>query len=106
VTLAVHLYRVFQAVHLYRVFQFKKQPELLHVTVVGIEFLQPCLVAADALLENGTAVISAVLSLVERLSRADISYAPKCPYSSVYCGRISYFLVRIRIAKCPTKSSK
>jgi hypothetical protein len=31
---------------------------------------------------------------------------PKCCYQSVYCCLIRYFLVRIRIAKCFTNSSK
>jgi hypothetical protein len=31
---------------------------------------------------------------------------PKCCYQSVYCCLIRYFLIRIRIAKCFTNSSK
>jgi hypothetical protein len=34
------------------------------------------------------------------------SCVPKCCYQSVYCCLIRYFLVRIRIAKCFTNSSK
>jgi hypothetical protein len=73
----------------------------------NIEFLQPYpVVAADALLEIGTAVISAGLSLDEHLSQTNTSYVPKFCYQSVYCCLIRYFLVRIRIAKCFTNSSK
>jgi hypothetical protein len=51
----------------------------------NIEFLQPYpVVAADALLEIGTTVISAVLSLDVHLSPINISRVPKC-YQSVYC---------------------
>jgi hypothetical protein len=45
------------------------------------EFLQPySVVAADALLEIGTAVISAVLSADEHLSQTDFSCVPKFYY--------------------------
>jgi hypothetical protein len=47
----------------------------------NIEFLQPYpVVAADALFEIGTAVISAVLSLDKHLSQTNTSCAPKCCY--------------------------
>jgi hypothetical protein len=73
----------------------------------SIEFLQSYpVVAADALLEIGTAVISAVLSLDEHLSQTNNSCAPKFCYQSVYFCLIRYFLVRIRIVKCFTNSSK
>jgi hypothetical protein len=73
----------------------------------NIEFLQKYpVVAANALLEIGTAVISAVLSLDEHLSQINTSCVPKCCYQSMYCCLIRYFLVRIRIAKCFTNSSK
>jgi hypothetical protein len=73
----------------------------------NIEFLQPCPgVAADALLEIGSAVISAVVSLDEHLSQTDTSCVPKCCYQSMYCCLIRYFLTRKHIAKCFTNSSK
>jgi hypothetical protein len=73
----------------------------------SIEFLQPYpVVAADALLEIGTAVISAVLSLDEHLSQTDTSCVPKLCYQSVYCCLIRYFIVQMRIAECFTNSSK
>jgi hypothetical protein len=73
----------------------------------SIEFLQPYpVVAADALFEIGTAVISAILSLDEHLSHTNTSCVPKFRYQSVYCCLIRYFNVRIRIAKCFTSSSK
>jgi hypothetical protein len=76
-------------------------------TFGNIEFLQPYpVVAADALLEIGTAVISAVLSLDEHLSQTNTSCVPKFRYQSVYCCLIRYFLVRIRNAKCFTNISK
>jgi hypothetical protein len=72
----------------------------------NIEFLQPYpVVAADALLEIGTAIISALLSLDEHLSQTNTSCVTKFCYQSVYCCLIRYFLVRIRIAKCFTNSS-
>jgi hypothetical protein len=51
-------------------------------------------------------VISAVLSLDEHLSQTNTSCIPKFSYQSVYCCIIRYCLVRIRIAKCFTNSSK
>jgi hypothetical protein len=52
----------------------------------NIEFLQPYpAVAADALLEVGAAVISAVLSLDEHLSQTNTSFVPKFCYQPVYC---------------------
>jgi hypothetical protein len=63
--------------------------ELLHAqndkTSGNTEFLQPYPVAADALLEIGTAVILAVLSLDEHLSQANTLCIPKFCYQSVYC---------------------
>jgi hypothetical protein len=66
------------------VFNLKRNPthELLRAqndeTNGNIEFLQPYpIVAADALLEIGTAVISAVLSLDEHLSQTNTSCVPK-----------------------------
>jgi hypothetical protein len=59
----------------------------------NIELLQPCrVVAADALLEIGTAVILAVFSLDEPLLKTDTSSVPKCCYQSVYCCLTRYFL--------------
>jgi hypothetical protein len=56
-----------------------------HETNGNIEFLQPYpVVAADALVEIGTAVISAVLSLDERLLETNSSCVPKFCYQSVY----------------------
>jgi hypothetical protein len=52
--------------------------------------------AADTLLEIGTAMISAVLSLDEHLSQINTSCVPKVYYQSVYCCLISYLLVRKR----------
>jgi hypothetical protein len=76
-------------------------------TTKQIALLQPYpVVTADALLEIGTAVISAVLSLDEHLSQTNTSCVPKFCYQSVYCCFIRHFLVRIRIAKCFTNSSK
>jgi hypothetical protein len=76
-------------------------------TNVSIEFLQPySVVAADALLDIGTAVISAVLSLDEHSSQRNTSCVPKFCYLPVYYHLIPYFLVRIRIAKCFNNSSK
>jgi hypothetical protein len=47
----------------------------------SIEFLQPYhVVAADALLEIGTAVISTVLSLDEHLSQTNTIFIPKFCY--------------------------
>jgi hypothetical protein len=43
------------------------------------------IVAADALLAIGTAVIPTVLSLGKHLSQTNISYVQKCCYQSVYC---------------------
>jgi hypothetical protein len=64
----------------------------------NIESLQAYhVVAADALLEIGTAVISAFLSLDEHLSQTNTSCVPKFCYQSVYCFPIRYFLVRIRL---------
>jgi hypothetical protein len=72
----------------------------------SIEFLHPYpVIVADALLEIGTAVVSAVSSLDEHLSETNISCVPKFWNQSVYC-LIRYFLVRIRIAKCFTNRSK
>jgi hypothetical protein len=70
------------------------------------EFLQPySVVAADALFEIGTAVISAVLSLNEILSQTNTFRVPTFCYQSVYC-IVRCFLVGIRIATCFTNSSK
>jgi hypothetical protein len=78
-----------------------------HKTTKPMAIFNSCshIVAADALLEIGTTVISAVLSLDEHLSQTNTSCVPKFCYQSVYC-LIRYFLVRIRIAKCSTNSSK
>jgi hypothetical protein len=85
---------------------FKTQPKLLHMnyeTNRNIELLQLYPVAAaNALLEIGTAVIS----LDEHLSQTDTSCVPKFCFQSVYCCLVRYCLVRIRIAKCFTNSSK
>jgi hypothetical protein len=63
----------------------------------NIKFLKPYpVVAADALLEIDTAVISAVLSLDEHLSQTNTSCVPKLCYQSVYCCLIRYFLFRMR----------
>jgi hypothetical protein len=52
----------------------------------NVEFLQPhYVIAADALLETGTDIISAVLPRDEHLSQTNTSCAPKCCYQSVYC---------------------
>jgi hypothetical protein len=72
------------------VFHFKSNPEILHSqhdeANGNIEFLQPFpVVASDALIEIGTAVISAVLSLDEHLSQTNTSCVPKFCYQSVYC---------------------
>jgi hypothetical protein len=70
------------------------------------EFLQPCSVVAVGILhEIATAVISAVLSLDEKLSQTHNSCVPKCCCRSVCC-LIRFFLVGVRIAKCFTGSSK
>jgi hypothetical protein len=48
------------------------------------EFLQPYLIAAaDALLEIGTAMIPAVLSLDEHFPQTNTSCIPKCCYQLV-----------------------
>jgi hypothetical protein len=79
---------------LYRVFYLKRNlnyfTEPLHArndeTNGNIEFLQPYpVVAADALLEISTAVISSGLSLDEHLSKKNTSCVPKFCYQSVYC---------------------
>jgi hypothetical protein len=68
--------------------------------------LQPYpIVAADVLLQIGTAVIPAVLPLDEHLSQTNTSCVSKFCYQSVYC-LIQYLLLRIRIAKCFTNSRK
>jgi hypothetical protein len=80
----IHALCLFSALHSWLFWLFKwnhvtsrkincPTQETLHAkneeTNVNIEFLQPySIVAADALLEIGTAVISAVLPLNERLS--------------------------------------
>jgi hypothetical protein len=58
----------------------------LHAQKHGrIEFLQPNpAVAANALLQIGATVISALLSLVEHMSQTDTCCFPKC-YHLVYC---------------------
>jgi hypothetical protein len=58
------------------------------------------------MLEIRTAVISAVLSLDEHLSQTNTSCVPEFCYQPVYCCLIRYFLVRTRIAKCFTISSR
>jgi hypothetical protein len=69
--------------------------------------LQPYpIVVADALLEIGTAVISAVLSLDEHLSQTNTSWVTKFCYQLVNCRLIQYFLLRISIAKCFTNSNQ
>jgi hypothetical protein len=62
-------------------------------------------VAADALLEIGTAVISAIFSLDEHLLQTNTSCVPKYCYQSLFCCLIRYFLVRTSIAKCFTTPS-
>jgi hypothetical protein len=59
-------------------------------------------VAADAQLSIGTAVISAVFPLDEHWSQTRHKFC----YQSVYSCLIRHFLLRIRIAKCFTNSSK
>jgi hypothetical protein len=71
-------------------FHLRRNPNSLQAqndeTNGNIELLQPYhIVAADALLENGAAVISAVLSLDEHLSHTNTSCVPKFCYQSVYC---------------------
>jgi hypothetical protein len=79
----------------------------MHKTMNQWKFLQLYpIVAADALLEIGTAVISAVLSLDDHLSQTNTSSVPKFCYQSAYYSIIGHFLTRIRIAKCFTNSSK
>jgi hypothetical protein len=63
-------------------------------------------IAADALIEIGKAVISAVLTFDEHLSEANISCDPKRCYQSVYRCVVLHLIFRIRIAKCFTNSSK
>jgi hypothetical protein len=46
------------------------------------------------------------LSLDEHLSQTNTSCVPKCCYKLLFCCLIWYFLVRTRIAKCFTNSSK
>jgi hypothetical protein len=73
----------------------------------NIKFLQTYpVIAADALLEITTAVISAVLSLDEHLSRTNTSCVPKLCYQPVYCCLIRYFLVKIDIPKLFMNSGK
>jgi hypothetical protein len=73
----------------------------------NIEFLQPYpVVAADALLEIGTAAITAVLSLHEHLSKANTSCDQNFCYQSAHYRVIRHFLVKIRIAKCFMSRSK
>jgi hypothetical protein len=64
------------------------------------------ILAADALLEIGTAVILSVSSLDEHLSQTNTSCLPRFCYQSVHWRITRYFLVRIRIAKSFTNSSK
>jgi hypothetical protein len=73
----------------------------------NIKFMQlyPA-VAGDTLLEIGTAVISAVLSLNEHLSHTNTTCVLKLFYQLLYCCFIQYFPVRICIAKCFMNSSK
>jgi hypothetical protein len=73
---------------------------------LNIEFLQLYpVVAADAMREVRTAVISAVLSLREHWSQRNASCLTKF-YQSAYLYLILHFLARIRIAKCFINSSK
>jgi hypothetical protein len=69
--------------------------------------LQPYpVIATDALLEIDTAAISVAWSFHENLSQTNTSCAPKFCYQSLYCCLTRYFLVRIRIVKWFTNSSK
>jgi hypothetical protein len=98
-----YLYRVF---HLKRNHNYCTWTPFRHKTTkpMTTEFLQPySVVAAYALLEIGTAVISAVLSLDEPFHRY---LSPKICYQSGYCRLIRYFPVRIRTVSCFTNSSK
>jgi hypothetical protein len=72
----------------------------------NFEFLQlhPA-VAADALPQIGTAVVSAVMSLYEHLSQAYTFCVPKFCYQSVHC-LIWYFFMRTLISKCFINSRK
>jgi hypothetical protein len=82
---------------------------VLHMNPFTLKTTKPMsiwILGADALLETGTAVISAVLSLDEHLSQTNTACVQKCCYQSVYCCHIRNFLVRTRIAKCFTNSSK
>jgi hypothetical protein len=58
------------------------------------------------LLEIGTATVSAVLSLDERLSQTGNSSLPELCHQSVHCRLTLYFLIRLPTAKCFMKSSK
>jgi hypothetical protein len=73
----------------------------------NIEFLQLYpVIAVDALLEIGTAIISAVLSLDEHLSQTNTFYVLKFCYQLVYCCLVQFFLARIHVAKCFMNNSK
>jgi hypothetical protein len=77
-----------------------------HETNGSIEFLQPYpIVAADALLVNGMAVISVDLSINKHFSEIFFCILKLC-YQLVYCCLTWYILVRICIAKCFLNSSK
>jgi hypothetical protein len=88
---------------------FKTKPQLftykpLHAqndeTNGSVEFLQPYpMVAADALLEEGTVVISAVLPLGEHLSQqTDASCVPKFCYQSRLL--FSYSVLSCQVTHC------
>jgi hypothetical protein len=103
-------------VTVYRLFHLKFNPityKPLHAqndeTNGSIEFLQPYpVVAAETMLEIGTAVISAVLSLDEQLSQTNSFPFSKIllPIGVLLSYSVPYFLVRVRIAKCFTNSNK
>lgn len=92
---------------------FKTQPQVLHLNPFTHRTTKPravsnscspiSLVHLIALLEIGTAVTSAVVSLGEHLSQTNTSIDPKMCYQSACC-LIWYILHRTRISRCPTNS--
>lgn len=71
-------------------------------TSENYEFLQPYLVAIDAVFENGVAAILIALSLYGHLSQTDITCVSKFSHQFVHCCLIRYILVKRRIAECFT----
>jgi hypothetical protein len=73
----------------------------------SVEFLHQCpVVAADARLATGTAVISALLSLDHHLSHTSTSRVRKLYYQSVCRCFTQHLPAYTRIAKCFTNSSR